>query len=62
MQQDMLPSAELTPGEKAHLFTRALTTCHMDAFLRGKPEARRFLEGDIKGELAAHGVEAKLEP
>ena len=62
MQQDMLPSAELTPGEKAHLFTRALTTCHMDAFLRGKPEARRFLEGDIEGELAAHGVEAKLEP
>jgi dienelactone hydrolase len=62
MQQDMLPSAELTPGEKAHLFTRALTTCHMDAFLRGKPEARRFLEGDIEGELAAHGVQAKLEP
>ena len=62
MQQDMLPSAELTPGEKAHLFTRALTTCHMDAFLREKPEARRFLEGDIEGELAAHGVEATLEP
>jgi hypothetical protein len=34
----------------------------MDAFLRGKPEALRFLEGDIEGELAAQGVEAKLEP
>jgi len=62
IQQEMLPSADLTPGEKAHLFTRALTTCHMDAFLCGKPEARRFLEGDIESELAARGVEAKVAP
>lgn len=60
MQQEMLPSAELTSGEKAHLFTRALTTCHMDAFLRGIPKARRFLEGRIEAKLAAHGVEARL--
>jgi hypothetical protein len=56
----MLPSAELTSGEKAHLCTRALTTCHMDAFLWERPEARRFLEGDIEGKLAARGVEARL--
>jgi hypothetical protein len=62
MQQEMLPSAELTSGEKAHLFTYALTTCHMDAFLRGIPEAQRFLEGDIEAELAAHGVAARLMP
>ena len=57
IQQEMLPSAELTSGEKAHLFTRGLTTCHMDMFLRGRPEARQFLEGDIKAELAERGVE-----
>jgi hypothetical protein len=57
----MLPSVELTSGEKAHLFTCGLTTCHMDTFLRGRPEARRLLEGDIEGELAARGVEARLE-
>jgi predicted dienelactone hydrolase len=62
IQQEMLPSAELTSGEKAHLFTRALTTCHMDAFLCERPEARRFLEDDIEGKLAARGVEARLEP
>ena len=62
IQQEMLPSAELTSGEKAHCFTRGLTTCHMDTFLRGRPEARRFLEGDIEGELAARGVDARLEP
>jgi predicted dienelactone hydrolase len=62
IQQEMLLSGELTSGEKAYLFTRGLTTCHMDAFLRGIPEARRFLEGDIEGELAARGVEARLEP
>jgi predicted dienelactone hydrolase len=61
IQQDMLPSAELTPGEKAHLFTRGLTTCHMEAFLRKRPEARRLLEGDIEGELAARGVEARIK-
>ena len=60
IQQDMLPSAELISGEKAHLFTCGLTTCHMDTFLRGKAEARRLLEGDLEGELASRGIEARL--
>jgi predicted dienelactone hydrolase len=62
MQREMLPSAELISGEKAYLFTCGLTTCHMDTFLRARPEARRFLEGDIEGELGARGVEARLQP
>jgi predicted dienelactone hydrolase len=62
IQQEMLPSAELTSGEKAHLFTCGLTTCHMDAFLRGRQEARRWLGRDIEAELAARGVEARLVP
>jgi predicted dienelactone hydrolase len=62
IQEEMLPSAALTSGEKAHLFTCGLTTCHMDTFLRGRPEARQFLEGDIEGELASREVEATIEP
>src|SRR5262249_54592094 len=62
IQQEMLPASELTSGEKAHLFTCGLTTCHMATFLRERPEARRLLEGDIEGELKARGVEARLEP
>jgi hypothetical protein len=51
IQREMLPSADLTSGEKTHFFTRGLTTCHMDTFLRARPEARRVLAGDVE---AAH--------
>jgi hypothetical protein len=61
IQQEMLPSGELTSGEKAHRFTCGLTTCHMDTFLRGRPEARQFLEHDIEGALNARRVEATFE-
>lgn len=50
--------AELCSGKHAHLFTRGLTLCHMDATLKGHDEARRWLLGDVKGELAARGVDA----
>jgi len=57
--REMRPIAELSSGEQAHLFVRGLTLAHMDATLKQKPEARRFLEEDIVGKLAACGVEAK---
>ena len=44
------------------LWNCGLTTCHMETFLRERPEARRLLECDIEGELEARGVEARLEP
>lgn len=54
----MRPIAELCTGEESHLFVRGLTVCHMDATLRRREEARRFLAGDVEAELAARGVEA----
>ncbi len=57
MQQEMQPIAELCSGEQAHLFVRGLTLCHMDATLRQKEEAQRFLAGDIEHELAVRGVD-----
>ena len=60
MPKEMRPIGELCSGEQAHLFTRGLTLCHMDAMLRQRPEAQRFLAGDIEGELARRGVEATV--
>jgi dienelactone hydrolase len=55
--KEMRPIAELCSGEQAHLFVRGLTLCHMDAILRRKEEAQRFLLGDLEAELAVHGVD-----
>jgi predicted dienelactone hydrolase len=56
--REMRPIAELSSGEQAHVFVRGLTLAHMDATLKQTPEARRFLEDDVVGELAARSVEA----
>jgi dienelactone hydrolase len=56
--REMRPITELSSGEQAHLFVRGLTLAHMDATLKQNPEAWRFLEEDIAGNLAARGVEA----
>ena len=59
--KEMRPITELCSGEEAHLFTRGLTLCHMDANLKQLQEARRFLTGDdLETELAAHHVRAFL--
>jgi len=62
LQKEMRPMAELCSGEQAHLFIRGLTVSHMDAVLKEKGEARRFLAGDIEGALAARGVEVRKYP
>ena len=56
--KEMRPIAELCSGEQAHLFVSGLTLAHVDARLRRREEARRFLSADIAGELARRGVEA----
>lgn len=56
----MRPISELCSGDQAQLFVRGLTLCHMDANLKPSEDARRFLAGDIKSELAARGVEAMV--
>ncbi|MDQ6933440.1 MAG: dienelactone hydrolase family protein [Candidatus Eremiobacteraeota bacterium] len=56
--KEMPPIAELCSGEQAHLFVRGLTLCHMDATLKKRNEAQRFLDGDVRGELAVRRVDA----
>jgi hypothetical protein len=51
--REMRPIAELSSGEQAHLFVRGLTLADIEATLKQTPEARRFLEEEIEGELAA---------
>jgi dienelactone hydrolase len=57
MQKEMRPITELSSEEQAHLWVRGLTLCHMDAILKDDGDARRFLAGDIKAELARRGVD-----
>ncbi|MGB6360482.1 MAG: dienelactone hydrolase family protein, partial [Candidatus Acidiferrales bacterium] len=58
IQQEMKPIAELCSGEQAHFFIRALTLCHLDAFLKENERARRFLAGNIQHELASRSISA----
>lgn len=59
--KEMRPISELSSGEAARRFVRGLTLCHFDAFLRSREEARRLWAGDLEAELAARGVEAKVQ-
>jgi dienelactone hydrolase len=58
LPKEMRPIVELCSGEHAYLFTRGLTLCHMDAILKGQDDARRWLLGDVKAQLAVRGVDA----
>jgi hypothetical protein len=58
--KEMRPISELCHGEQAHLFVRGLALCHLDAKLRRREEAQRFLDGDIVARLAERGVEAMV--
>jgi len=60
MAQEMRPIAELCSGEQANLFVRGLALGHMDAVLRRRAEAQRFLAGNIEAELAERGVDVLL--
>src|SRR4029077_10586008 len=55
--KEMQPIAALSSGEQAHAFARGLTLCHMDAVLRRRQDAQRFLGGDLEAELAGRGVD-----
>jgi dienelactone hydrolase len=58
IQEEMRPITELCSGRDAHLFVRGLTLGHLDSVLKRRPEAHRFLTGDIKAELAKRGIAA----
>lgn len=59
MPKEMLPIAELSSGEQAHLFVRGLTLCHFDAVLKQEEKAQQFLESDVEAELARRDVSGK---
>jgi hypothetical protein len=54
--KDMQPIADLCAEEEAHTCVRGLTLCHMDAVLRHREEAQRFLRSDVEAELARRGL------
>ncbi len=43
--------------DQAHLFTRGLALAHLDAALKDDEDARRYVEGDIAGDLQGRGVD-----
>ena len=58
----MVPFAELTPAADAELAIRGLTLAQLDAQLRGRAEAERFLAGAVRA-LAERGIGAeRFEP
>jgi dienelactone hydrolase len=61
IQREMLPIAQLCPGEQAHLAVRGLALAHFDAALRESAAARRLLDGDVAAEVAARGVDVRVE-
>jgi hypothetical protein len=60
LPEEMHPITELCSGEEAHVFTRGLTVCHMDAVLKRQEAARRFFAGDLEAALAERGVDVIL--
>jgi dienelactone hydrolase len=47
--------------EQAHLFTRGLALAHLEAALKDRHDARRYLDGDVAGDLQDRGVDAFAE-
>ncbi|GAB3168849.1 hypothetical protein GCM10027059_32420 [Myceligenerans halotolerans] len=56
--REMREIGELIDPDIAHAFARGLTLAHLDATLRGRPEAAALLAGDLAADLAARGVPA----
>jgi hypothetical protein len=56
-EDELMQTAGLCSREQAHVFTRGLTLCHLDAAFRRQEEAQRFWSGDVEGELALRAVD-----
>jgi len=54
------PSSELCPGKDAYRFIQGLGLAHMDAHLKGNPDAMEFLKGDLQSILAGMGIKARI--
>jgi dienelactone hydrolase len=53
------PMSELVPGAHSYLFANGMGTAHMDAVLKGSPEARALLSDHAVAALAQRGVVAE---
>jgi len=60
MKENMLSFSELCSEKNAHDFLCGLGLAHMDAHLKKKPNAVRWLEGDIKAYMAEQGVNVNI--
>ena len=60
IKDEMRPFSELSSTDEAHIFVKALTLSHFDAYLKGLQAAHQFLQGDAGAELAARGVDASV--
>jgi len=58
--QNAKPSSELLPGKYAYLFLQGLGLAHLDAHLKGQPEALALLQGNIAALLAGRGIKAEV--
>ena len=58
----MRPIAELCAPAAAQAVLRAVTLAHFDATLRGLEAAATFLDGDLSAALAAHDIDAVVDP
>jgi len=59
--QAVPPISELCPGEHAYVYVRGLGVAHMDAHVKGNPEAAALVNGDVEGVLAARGITVTVE-
>jgi predicted dienelactone hydrolase len=55
--REMRPIGELCSGEEARRFTRGLTLAHLDATLKGNPDARQLVREDLARTLAANAID-----
>lgn len=58
IQNEMLPINQLCSGQEAHGFARGLSLAHLDANLKRRAEAQRFLAGDVEAHVAKRGIAA----
>ena len=58
----MRPIGELCAPAAAQAVVRAVTLAHFDAMLRGVEAAATFLDGDLSAALAAHDIDAVVDP
>jgi dienelactone hydrolase len=61
LAEAMRPFSELCPADHAIDTERAITLSHFEAELKGNPEARAFLEGDLASKFAERRIDLEID-